>query len=72
MNIKEITYSNRNDFKAIFTCPLCKHEFEAWGYSDANYYNNVMPNAICPQCGKNSYGETAEQLKARMGRIYVI
>ena len=72
MNIKEITYSHRNDFKATFVCPLCKHEFEAWGYSDANYYNNVLPNAICPQCGKNSHGETAGQLKARTGQIYII
>lgn len=72
MNIKKITYSSRNDFKAIFYCPVCGHEFEAWGYSDSNYYNNVMPNAICPQCGKNSLGETEEELKARLGRIYKI
>lgn len=72
MNIKEIIYSHRNDFVAIFVCPKCGHEFEAWGYSDANYYNNVMPNAICPKCGLNSYGETMEQLKTRVGREYVI
>ena len=72
MNIKEITYSSRNDFKAVFVCPLCNHEFEAWGYSDANYYDNVMPNAICPKCGKNSRGETEEELKARIGRTYRI
>ena len=53
-------------------CEKCKHEFEAWGYSDENYYNNVIPNAICPNCGLNSNGETAEQLEARMGRTYVI
>ena len=72
MNIKKITYSHRNDFKAVFVCPICGHEFEAWGYSDANYYDNVMPNAICPNCGKNSYGETEKQLEVRLGRTYVI
>ena len=72
MKIKDITYSYRNDFKAVFMCEKCKHEFEAWGYSDANYYNNVIPNAICPNCGLNSNGETEEQLEARMGRTYVI
>lgn len=80
MNIKEIKYSHRNDFKAIFVCPKCGQEFEAWGYSDANYsfnkvmaaLNNAMPNAICPKCGLNSYGETMEQLKTRVGREYVI
>ena len=45
MNIKEIKYSHRNDFKAIF---------------------------VCPKCGLNSYGETMEQLKTRVGREYVI
>lgn len=72
MNIKEILHSHRNDFKAIFACPLCKYEFEAWGYSDANYYDNVLPNAICPECGKNSLGETEEELVTRVGRTYRI
>ena len=68
MKIKEITYSNgRNDFKAVFVCPLCKHEYEAWGYSDANFYNNVMPNAICPKCGKNEAGEDEKALEKRLG-----
>lgn len=70
MNIVEITYSNeRNDFKALYQCSQCGHQFEAWGYSDHNFYNNVMPNAICPKCGKNSKGETEEQLKERTGYI---
>jgi len=72
MNIKEITYAHRNDFKAVFSCPICGFEYEEWGYSDANFYDNVMPNAICRSCKKNSYGETAEELKNRLGRIYVI
>lgn len=67
MKIKEITYSNRNDFKAIFTCPMCNHEYEAWGYSDGNFYNNVMPNAICPHCGKNENGEDEKSLEERLG-----
>ena len=72
MNIKEIKYSHRNDFIAIFVCTNCGHEFEAWGYSDVNYFDNVMPNAVCPKCGLNSYGETKEQLKTRVGREYWI
>ena len=72
MKIKEITYSNRNDFKAIYFCPLCKNEFEAWGYSDSNFYENVMPNAICRNCGKNEHGETETELEERLGRTYRI
>ena len=72
MKIKEITYSHNNDFKAIFFCPLCKHEYEAWGYSDANFYQNVVPNAICPKCGKNELDETEAECEARLGRNYRI
>ena len=72
MKIINITYSHNNDFKAIFVCPLCGYEYEAWGYSDANFYNNVMPNAICPKCGKNEHCETEAALKARVGHTYRI
>lgn len=73
MKIKEITYTNgRNDFKAIFNCPLCNYECECWGYSDENFYNNVMPNVICPKCQKNERGETEEELIKRTGFTYHI
>ena len=72
MNIIKITYSHRNDFKAVFQCARCGHTFEAWGYSDANFYQNVMPNAICPGCKMNDHGETEEQLTARVGHPYFI
>lgn len=68
MKIKEYTYSNdRNDFKAIFICPLCCHEYESWGYSDLNFFNNVMPYALCPKCGKNEQGEDEKTLENRLG-----
>lgn len=72
MKIINITYSHNNDFKAIFVCPLCCYKYESWGYSDANFYNNVMPNAICPKCGKNEHGEGVEELIKRVGRTYRI
>lgn len=72
MKIKDFTYSNNNDFKAVFVCPLCGYAYEAWGYSDGNFYNNVMPNAICPKCGKNEHGEDETALKARVGHTYRI
>lgn len=72
MNIVKITYSNNNDFKADYECPLCHHRFSGWGYSDDNFYVNVLPNALCPECGLNSHGETETELKARLGRTYRI
>jgi len=72
MKIARITYSNNNDFKADFICENCGHTFNAWGYSDGNFYQNVMPNATCPECKKNSLGETYEETEKRLGRGYRI
>lgn len=54
MKIKEITYQNRRDFKAIFVCEHCGFEEERWGYDDANFHNNVVPDMECPNCGKKA------------------
>ena len=54
MRIKEFTYSNRRDFKAIFECESCGSTEEIWGYDDSNFHNNVIPNMKCKICGKTS------------------
>lgn len=72
MIVTKYTYSHRNDFKAIYKCDQCGHEQEGWGYSDDFFYDTVLPNAICPKCGKNSKGETAEELQKRMGRLFAL
>ena len=36
MNIEEMISNYRNDFYALFECPLCGYRFKAWGSSDAN------------------------------------
>ena len=41
--------ANRN-FIAIFECEHCGHQFVGRGYSDDNFFNNVMPGAKCPKC----------------------
>ncbi len=54
MKIKEKTYQHRRDFKAVFVCEHCGYENEVWGYDDANFHENVIPNMKCPYCGKTS------------------
>jgi len=54
MKIKRFTYRNRRDFKAIFECEHCGHEKEDWGYDDANFHQNVIPDMECPKCGKKA------------------
>lgn len=72
MKINKITSRYNNDFYAIFECTKCGHTFKGNGYEDRNYYENVIPNAICPECGLNCEGENEEQLKQRLGRTYKI
>ena len=54
MHIKEKTYQNRRDFKAIFECQDCGHKVEKWGYDDRFFHDEVVPGMKCPECGKSS------------------
>lgn len=50
MRIKEFTYQNRRDFKAIFECEHCGNKEEKWGYDDTNYHKKGIPNMECSKC----------------------
>ena len=55
MKIKEITYQHRRDFKAKYECEHCGYvSGPEWGYDDANFHENVIPNKACPECGKKA------------------
>jgi ABC-type ATPase with predicted acetyltransferase domain len=70
MKIVDVLYSSRNDYKAKWQCEQCGHKIDAWGYQDYNFNANVIPNAICPKCGKSATGETKEDQQERIGRVY--
>lgn len=55
MKIKQINSRNRRDFYADYECENCGHiEMNMSGYDDAHFHNSVIPNMICPSCGKSS------------------
>lgn len=55
MKIKEITHQHRRDFSAVMVCEHCeKEDINKYGYDDANYHDNVIPNMECTSCGKKS------------------
>lgn len=55
MKIKEITSQHRRDFRANYICEHCGYiEEDAYGYDDANFHQNVIPNKKCPKCGKKA------------------
>ena len=54
MRIKEIIEQHRRDFTAIYECEHCGYTKKGSGYDDANFHNNVVPNMICPECGKKA------------------
>lgn len=54
MRIKEILTTNRRDFTAIYECEHCGATEKRFGYDDANFHNNVIPNMDCISCGKKA------------------
>ena len=54
MKIKQILSQNRRDFQAIYECEHCGHEEKGYGYDDANFHQNVIPNMNCPECEKKA------------------
>ena len=67
--VSENSYSR--DYYADFECEHCGHKsLGVPCYNDANFDNNVIPNALCPKCNKSSSGETKEEQEVRLGRTY--
>ena len=61
MRIKEKTYQNRRDFKAIYECEHCSFvsndkDYD-FGYDDRNFHDNVIPKFECKKCGKKASDE---------------
>lgn len=54
MKIKKITSRNRRDFHAVYVCEHCGFEREGYGYDDWNFHNKVIPDMVCPKCGKKA------------------
>lgn len=54
MKIKEIMRQYRRDFMAVYECEHCGALVEGRGYDDRNYHENVIPNMVCPHCGKKA------------------
>jgi len=54
MKIKQIKSQHRRDFQAIYECESCGHKEDGYGYDDANFHNNVIPNMACKKCGEKA------------------
>lgn len=54
MKIKTIISQHRRDFTAVYECEHCGNTVESYGYDDANFHQNVIPNLTCQQCGKKA------------------
>lgn len=56
---------NRRDFYYDQKCEHCGHvEKNSSGYDDANYYNNVVSNEKCTQCGESSNSKISNEPKS--------
>lgn len=55
MKIKKINNQDRRDFWADYECEHCGYvKLNASGYDDAHFHQNVIPEMVCPECGKKS------------------
>ena len=54
MKIKKIITQHRRDFRALYECEHCRAEQKGYGYDDANFHNNVIPDMVCQMCGKSA------------------
>ncbi len=54
MRIKRFISQHRRDFTAVYECEHCGYEEEGSGYDDAFFHNKVIPDKVCPKCGKKA------------------
>jgi len=52
MKIKKIESQYRRDFRAVYECEHCGYTKRDWGYDDANFHQNVIPEMRCDKCGR--------------------
>lgn len=71
MRIKEITNQNRRDFRAIYECEHCNYTKEGSGYDDTYFHQTVIPEKVCPECGKKA-GESYRPLATKYPDNFVI
>lgn len=59
MKLKEITWKSGNVFEAMLKCEHCGNEQPMFhGYSDENFYLNVIPAIKCTACDKRTTEDT--------------
>ena len=56
MRIQKKISQSRRDFTAIYECEHCGATKRDYGYDDANFHQNVIPNMTCGECGMSAGG----------------
>ncbi len=54
MKIKRIISQYRRDFTAEYECEHCGHTYTDSGYDDDYFHRTVIPEKVCPKCGKKA------------------
>lgn len=65
MKIDKIISQNRRDFQAIYICEHCGYKYECEGYDDTYFHHTVIPDMMCPQCGKKANPNEHRELKPK-------
>lgn len=57
MKITEERYRYRNDLGVRYQCEHCGAERDGWAYDDAFFFDQVLPQKLCGECGRASAAE---------------
>lgn len=60
MYLDSKTSQHRRDFRGIYKCEHCDLTVEGTGYDDLNFFQNVIPNMTCSNCGKIASKDTPQ------------
>jgi len=59
MRIDHKVSQSRRDFTAVYVCEHCGHTLEGNGYDDAYFHGTVIPEMVCPVCGRAGAGQSS-------------
>lgn len=66
---------HRRDCRCDLECEACKHvEDNVYAYDDRNFWDNVIPNKKCEECGEStkSLGVAVESVATRYAAHEVV
>jgi len=63
MEVKKILAEFDDSSYVEFICEHCHHTFNGHAYPDKFFYDNELPNMVCPKCGESTLSRCGEEAR---------